>query len=228
MEEQHAATRLPGRPRSEKKRQVILRTATALLKEQGISAMTIEAVAARSGVAKTTIYRWWPTKGALAMEGFLAEMSPRLAYPDTGSTLEDLKRQFLLVVKIFRSTPGQVIASLLGEAQRDPETMAAFREGYVQPRRDVGKAVFRRGIERGELRPDLDIEAAIDAFYGPLYYRLMIGPSQLTERWANNFVDIIFHGIVRADHPIRRQPVAGLKRGAVSNHRPYRDRNRAQ
>jgi len=206
MVSKRTSGRQPGRPRNEKKRQIILRAANQLLKEQGIAAMTIEAVAARSGVAKTTIYRWWPTKGALAIEGFLAEMSPKLTYPDSGSTLVDLKKQLLRVVATFRSKPGLVIASLIAEAQRDPDTMTAFLQGYVLPRREVGKKVFLRGIERGELRPNLDIEAAIDALYGPLYYRLLIGRNQLTEVWANKFVDIIFRGMVRTDNVRTKRP----------------------
>jgi AcrR family transcriptional regulator len=213
------SARQPGRPRNQKKRQIILRVSNELLKEQGIATMTIEAVAARSGVAKTTIYRWWPTKGALAIEGFLAEMSPKLTYSDSGSTLVDLKKQLLRVVATFRSKPGLVIASLIAEAQRDPDTMTAFLQGYVLPRREVGKKVFLRGIERGELRPNLDVEAAIDALYGPLYYRLLIGRNQLTEVWANKFVDIIFRGMVCTDNvPTRRPRRNGRGRAATEVH----------
>jgi AcrR family transcriptional regulator len=219
MISKRTSARRPGRPRNQKKRQIILRAANELLKEQGIAAMTIEAVAARSGVAKTTIYRWWPTKGALAIEGFLAEMSPKLTYPDSGSTLVDLKKQLLRVVATFRSKPGLVIASMIAEAQRDPDTMTAFLQGYVLPRREVGKKVFLRGIERGELRPNLDIEAAIDALYGPLYYRLLIGRNQLTEVWANKFVDIIFRGMVRTDNvPTKRPRRNGRGKAATEVH----------
>jgi AcrR family transcriptional regulator len=184
--------------------------------------MTIEAVAARSGVAKTTIYRWWQSKGALAIEGFLSEMAPRLAYRQTGSVLNDLKNQLLRVIDIFGSRPGAVIASLIAEAQHDPETMTAFVDGYILPRRDVGREVFLRGIENGELRRDIDVEAAIDAFYGPLYYRLLIDRGPMTRDWADRFVEIVCGGLVsrEAEHERKSRTASRSGRGLAAVERP--------
>src|ERR1700742_1888145 len=82
-----------GRPRDESARVAILRAANAILAEDGIGGFAIEAVAARAGVGKATIYRWWPSRGALAVAGFLAETEPKIAYPNTGSSLADLVTQ---------------------------------------------------------------------------------------------------------------------------------------
>src|SRR5277367_6478068 len=90
-----------GRPRDEVARAAILKSANAILVEKGIGGFTIEAVAARAGVAKTTIYRWWPSKGALAMAGFLAETAPKISYPNSGSALADLISQLRRVAAVY-------------------------------------------------------------------------------------------------------------------------------
>jgi AcrR family transcriptional regulator len=183
----------PGRPRNAAARAGILRAALDLLQTKGFSALSVDAIAARAGVGKATIYRWWPNKAAVVMDAFLADTAPDMPFPDTGSTREDLRRQMRSVIRLF-NTPavrGPFVA-LIGASQHDPALAAALRERFVANRRDAAKAVLARGIERGELRPDLDLDVAIDALYGALYYRLLVSGQRLTPRYADTLLDQLF------------------------------------
>jgi AcrR family transcriptional regulator len=193
---QTSAPRAPGRPRSEQARAAILRAAIELLQSKGFTAMSVDAIAARAGVGKATIYRWWPNKAAVVMDAFLADTAPGMPFPDTGSTREDLRRQMRSVIRLFNTpTVGGPFVALLGESQHDPALAAALRERFVASRRAAAKEVLRRGIERGELRPDLDLEVAMDALYGPLYYRLLVSGQRLTPRYADVLLDQIYRAL---------------------------------
>jgi AcrR family transcriptional regulator len=195
-----------GRPRDEAARAAILRSANTILEKKGIGGFTIEAVAARAGVAKTTIYRWWPSKGALAMAGFLAETAPKTPYPNTGSALVDLISQLRRVAAVYGGKTGRVLAAILAEGQRDPNTIAAFIEGYARPRREEAKAILSAGIERGELRAEIDLEATLDALYGPIYYRLLVPLAPLDPEWAETMATHVFFGLLT----FRPTPATGL------------------
>jgi AcrR family transcriptional regulator len=185
-----------GRPRDEAARAAILRSANAILEKKGIAGFTIEAVAARAGVAKTTIYRWWPSKGSLAMAGFLAETAPKISYPNSGSAVADLISQLRRVAAVYGGKTGRVLAAILAEGQRDPNTMAAFIEGYARPRREEAKAILSAGIERGELRTDIDLEVTLDALYGPIYYRMLVPLAPLDPEWAETMARHVFCGLL--------------------------------
>src|ERR1700728_2441727 len=108
-----------GRPRDEAARAAILKAADAILEEKGIGGFTIEAVAARARVAKTTIYRWWPSKGALAMAGFLAETAPKISYPNSGSARADLISQLRRVASVYGGQNGRVLGANPFRGERD-------------------------------------------------------------------------------------------------------------
>lgn len=192
-----------GRPRNEAARAAILKSANDILEEKGIAGFTIEAVAARAGVAKTTIYRWWPSKGALAMAGFLAETAPKISYPNSGSTLTDLISQLRRVAAVYGGKTGRVLAAILAEGQRDPNTMAAFVEGYARPRREEAKAILRAGVERGELRAEIDLEVTLDALYGPIYYRMLVPLAPLNPEWVETMATHVFFGLASRPAPSR-------------------------
>jgi AcrR family transcriptional regulator len=211
--EKNAAGAADGQSRrSIEKRDVILKAACELLEERGIGAMTMEEVAARAGVAKTTLYRRWSTKGALAIEGFLKEMSTRLRFDNSGSVVADIKVQLRRVAQTFESPKGRAIFGLIAEAQRDPETMAAFLEGYVLPRRHLTSSLFRRGIERGELRPDFDIDLAIDLIYAPMYYRILMGLEPYSTARMERSVDAVIAALNGDFKPGRKARAASAKK----------------
>ena len=204
-----AKSRGRGRPRDETVRQSIMESAHGLLQERGLRGFTIEEVAARSGAAKTTIYRAWPNRGVLAVESFLWAMAPRLAYPDVPSAIDSVRRQLLLVVRAFRGSAGVTMSGLIAEAQLDPQTAKFLLERYVLPRRAEAARVLRQGIEQGELRPDLDLDIAIDLLYGPLYYRLLVKHRPLDATFIDKVLEGALHGIAgpgKARRQASRQP----------------------
>jgi AcrR family transcriptional regulator len=184
-----------GRPRSDDTRQAILRAAYELLEDGGMARFTIEGVAERSGAAKTTIYRWWPSKGVLAMEAYYAEVAATLSITDSPSAIADLRKLLHLMAKVFASSTGRVLAGLIAESQSDPDTLAAYREGVLEPRREVVRRLLRRGIVSGELRRDLDLDATTDTFYGSLLARLLLKYAPIDDAYVDGLADIILRGI---------------------------------
>jgi len=186
-----------GRPRSEKARLAILEAAAELLLVQGLSAVSMDAVAERAGVSKATIYRWWPTKESLALDALFNEWAAaRPAARDTGSLRGDLLSLMRPWARLAASRPyGRVIAGLITEAQMDPAFAAEYRTRFVEPRREQGRVVFRRAIERGEIPADTKIEVALDMLYGPLYHRLLHGHAPLNDRFVRDVVDTALAGI---------------------------------
>jgi AcrR family transcriptional regulator len=184
-----------GRPRSPETREKILKAAYEMLNEVGFMDLTIEGVAARAEVGKPTIYRRWKTKSALAMDAFLEAVTPEIAFPDTGSVIEDFRQQMQKIVKLMNSPRGKVLASVIGCGQADEELIVAFRENWLIPRRKDAQQIFQRGVKRGELRADVDTEVAIDALYSPLFYRLLLKHQPLTDKLVNELVDVVINGL---------------------------------
>lgn len=172
----------PGRPRSERARQAVLRAAGDLLVEGGVSAVTMEAVAARAGVSKVTVYKWWPTRGAVAVDGYFDRYRQTIAFDDTGDVARDLRRQMKLLLRAFTGRAGAIMAELIGQAQGDQGLRETLRSRWIGPRREATRHVLRRAIDRGQLRPDLDLEAFMDQLYAPLYFRLMVQHAPLDPR----------------------------------------------
>ncbi|GAA1609183.1 TetR/AcrR family transcriptional regulator [Kribbella sancticallisti] len=185
-----------GRPKSETARQAVLAAALELVVEKGYQALTIEGIAERAGVAKTTIYRSWPGKAAVVMDAVLSESNPRLTFPDTGSAREDLRLQVSRVVRLFTEPSfAKPFVGLLAASQHDETLADTLHEWLVKTRRAGAAEVLRRGVERGELRADLNIPIAIDALYGALYYRLLVSHEPLSPQYAERVVSEVFAGL---------------------------------
>jgi AcrR family transcriptional regulator len=185
----------PGRKRCEATREAILKAAYELLEEGGMGKFTIEGVAARSGAAKTTIYRWWPTKGKLAAEAFITSTATAAMVPETASAIADLKEHMRLLASIFRSRVGYVIAGLVAEGHSDPETIAVYRTGIVERRTRITRTILQRGIAQGELRADMDVDVALDALYSPFYTSLLMGFSTLDDDYIERLSGTVLRGI---------------------------------
>jgi AcrR family transcriptional regulator len=191
------AGRRPGRPRSEQSRRAVLRATSQLINEVGLRAMTTDEIASRSGVSKATIYKWWPTKYAVAVEAFLSQMDAQSADPDTGSAREDFRRTLRGLMRFYRSKNGRAYAQLVGEAQFDPRIGKELREHLIGSRRQVMRAILKRGVERGELSPDVDAEVAVDLIFGPAMYRLIAGHAPLNNASADAIVDTAMRALAR-------------------------------
>jgi AcrR family transcriptional regulator len=197
MSESADASRLPGRPRSERARTAILQAAADLLLDEGSARVSMEAVAERAGVSKATIYRWWRSKERLALDALLEWTATGRAPRDTGSLRADLRWLVRPWVREIRSRPfARVIAELLTEAHADPAFAEDYRRHFVEPRRAPMRDAFERAIARGEVPADLDIEVALDLIYGPFYHRLLHGHAPLTDRFVTSVIDLALAGIL--------------------------------
>jgi AcrR family transcriptional regulator len=192
------ATRGRGRPRSERARLAILAAAGELMLTGGINAASMEAIAERAGVSKATIYKWWPNRGAVALDGFLAMVRDSITVPEGLNTADALRFQVGALVVLFRDTAsGPLMRALVGQAERDPEIARAIRERWLAPRRAVTAEILRAGMANGELRPDIDIGIASDQLFAPIYHRLFFGHEPLADRLADLLVDQAMAGLVR-------------------------------
>src|ERR1700688_3756270 len=193
--------RPPGRPRSEESRQSILRSTLKLLKQDGgFAELSIEAIAADANVGKTTVYRWCPTKAALVADAFSASADEELRFPDTGSVQSDMSLQMRRLIRIFRSRRAKVVAALLAGGQSDPELIEAFRDRFLWPRRKQAYQTLQRGIDRGELPPDSDLDLILDSLYGPIYMRFLIRHAKLDENFADEICGLVLNGLKRRTH----------------------------
>src|SRR5208282_62210 len=162
-------SRAPGRPRSEEAKAAIFRSALRLLAKNGFADLTVEDVAAEANVGKATVYRWWPNKAALIADAFASSTTRKLHFPDTGSVGKDISQQMQQLVKVFRGPRGRIVSAILAGGQSDKELISAFRERFLWPRRREAYATLQRGIRRGELRKDVDMDLILDSLYGPIY-----------------------------------------------------------
>lgn len=191
--------RLPGRPRSEPARVAILGSTLKLLGERGFSGLTIEAVAAHAGVGKATVYRWWPDKAALIADAFARSTKRKLNFPDTGSVRTDMSQQMQQLVKVFRGPRGRIVSAILAAGQTDRNVINAFRERFMMPRRQEAYATLRRGISRGELRKNVNMDLLLDSLYGPIYMRFLIRHDTLTPQFVEGLCELTLGGSV--PHP---------------------------
>jgi len=155
----------------------------------------MERVAAESGVAKTTLYRRWPTKAALCMELYLDVASHELQDPDTGNIASDLRHIFNRVVHLqTRTVAGPACIGLIAEAQINPGTSAACLAEFAKRRRAITRRILRRAIQRGELRAGTDVDLVIDALGGAMTFRLLQGHAPLSRKFADGLVRLVLSG----------------------------------
>jgi AcrR family transcriptional regulator len=186
-----------GRPRSEKTKNAVLSAAYDLLLENGFGAVTIEKIADKAGVSKATIYKWWPNKAAVIMDAFFDAAVVRLPVPDTGSVISDMIIQVNNLANFLLSPEGKVINEIIAEGQSDLKLAETYRAMYFKPRRLDSRHILERGILRGELNKDLDIELVIDLIFGPLFYRLLITGDGINEDFVDHIVRYILNGVDR-------------------------------
>lgn len=189
--------RSPGRPRSEDARRAILRSTLKLLQAKGFPELSIEAIAADADVGKATVYRWWPNKAALVADAFSSSALEELRFPDTGSVRLDLATQMKHLVRILRGKRGRIVAALVGGGQSDPELIQAFLDRFMMPRRYEAYEILQRGIHRGELPEDLDMNLMLDSLYGAVYMRFLIRQTGLTEEFVDQIVTMVIGGAAR-------------------------------
>src|SRR5262245_30562734 len=192
----------PGRPRSEQARRAVLDAARTLFEKRGYAAATIEAVAARSGVAKTTIYRSWPSRAAVLVD-VLVEMATTLVPPPRGGDpIRAMAAELRGIARAIKGPLGRLLTSLLGDAQGEPQVRAALIERLFAPRTQASANNVSRAQTGGALRPDVPPPVAIDLLVGPLFYRMFVQHEPVTD----TFVKQVLRYVVEGLHPRASPP----------------------
>jgi AcrR family transcriptional regulator len=166
-----------------------------LLAEAGFAAVTIEGIAARAGVGKQTIYRWWASKTDVLMDAFLEDAIQHLIPQDSGDLGRDLRNHLSHLARFLsQSDAGSVFRALAGQAQHDSKMAERFRRDYLSRQRDIDRVPIQRAIERGELSADTDVELAVDQLVGPIYYRVLVTGESVDQKFTNALVtDFLQH-----------------------------------
>ncbi|GII52345.1 TetR family transcriptional regulator [Planotetraspora thailandica] len=187
----------PTGARSLRVREAVLRATRDLLWEGGLPAATVDAISARSGVSKATVYKHWPTKTAVAAEAFGRHMAETVPLPDTGTARGDLAEHVRQVSAFYASPAGAVFAQLLAACVTDPEGAPYFRAYFLHGRREAAGTLWERAVRQGEADPSVDVETAIDVLFGPLIFRLMSGHMELTPGEADAISAAALDGLLR-------------------------------
>jgi AcrR family transcriptional regulator len=195
--------------RSKRAHEAILTAAAELIHERPYADVCIEAIAARAGVGKQTIYRWWTSKAAVLMDACAAHVARELPLPDQGAVRDDLRAYLTHVCSYFTNQLSKpAIAGLLAEAQCDAELARAFRQRLLMQRRELLRSLLERGVARGELRDDTDLGVVTDMIYGALWYRMLFLNLPLDETFVEQVIDQTIAGIAAP------KPHAGSDRGS--------------
>lgn len=169
-----------GRPRSAEAQRAVLAAARELFEAGGYAAATIDAVSAQSGVAKTTIYRWWPNRASLLVEVLAEVHTAAVPLPAGGEPVRAIVGELRDAAGALNGLTGKLLTALIGEAQHDPEVSDALLEGLFRPRRAATARVIRRAQEQGAIRPDVPPDIAADLLFGPLFYRMLVRHDPVT------------------------------------------------
>jgi AcrR family transcriptional regulator len=185
-----------GRRRSERSHEAIIAATQQLLVERSYPDLTIEGIAARAGVGKQTIYRWWPSKASLVLEAYLAG-SETVPLPAEGTTAREDVRALLgwLIAVLAQPIGGHVVGGLVADLQHDADLAEGFHRDVVPARRRPMLAALERARARGEIRADADLELAVDALHGAVFYRLLLSGEPLDDDFADRLAEQTLAGL---------------------------------
>ncbi|WP_433381434.1 TetR/AcrR family transcriptional regulator [Streptosporangium sp. CA-115845] len=184
------------RAKSADRTTAIMRTTLELGQEIGYAKLSIEAVATRASVGKHTIYRRWPSKGALFLDSLLSLNEPELDYPDTGDIVADLRTQIHAAINLLGRPPlGPLYRALVGEAQNDPQVAVALNERFIAPQEAKTVARLEKAREQGQISPNFDLDLAMAILSGPLYFQFLITHEQLTHTYVDRVLEALLVGM---------------------------------
>jgi AcrR family transcriptional regulator len=188
-----------GRRPADEVRADVLRAVGELLLTEGSADLTFERAARLAGVSKTTLYKWWPSKGALALDGYFHAVEQTLAFPDTGDIRADLLSQLRAFATVMTQTRGgRVMAELIGQAQTDPDLATAYRALYSAERRRLAADRMRKAQAAGQIRTEVDVQVLVDQLWGAVYHRLLIPDEPITDEFVVALVSNLLDGIAPA------------------------------
>jgi AcrR family transcriptional regulator len=185
-----------GRRPAEQVRADVLRTVGEILLEEGLAGLTFERVARESGVSKTTLYKWWTSAGALALESYFHTVEVTLTFPDTGDIRADITTQLRSFVTLMTTTPaGRLLAELIGQSQTDQNLASDYRRLYSSHRRQLAVDRFTAAQQVGQLREGIDVQVLVDQLWGAVYHRLLIPDEPITDAFPIALVNNLFDGV---------------------------------
>jgi len=185
---QDTVDRRPGRPRDAGADEAIMLASVEVLAEKGPAGFTVDAVAARAGCGKATIYRRWPSRANLLLDT-AHRMGLEPALVDTGSLRDDLVQIMTQLGTKLRDTPaGRILPGVIAEAAVNPE-MREVLGRFIRDRRSRPREAVQRGVDRGELPPDTDVELLLDVLGGTVFYREMVSGEPADEPFVERLVD---------------------------------------
>jgi AcrR family transcriptional regulator len=174
----------------------VLQAVGKLLLDEGLADLTFERIARLSGVSKTTIYKWWPSVGALALDGYFHSVEVTLAFPDTGDIRADITTQLHSFVALLTQTPaGRLLAELIGQSQTDGNLAAEYRRLYSSHRRQLAARRLVAAQDAGQIRANIDVQVLVDQLWGAVYHRLLVPDEPVTQQFATALVENLFDGI---------------------------------
>lgn len=190
-----ADQRRRGRPRSSRSHEAILAAVGRLLRKHGLPGLTVDAVVADARVSKGTVYRWWESKHAVAMDAILRIFNAELKVPDTGSTIEDLRSLMKQFAAVLQSGGlGYTYVTLLVEAQQS-QRIEEFHQRFFVERREVLYTIIRRGVRKGELTAQANPDLIVDVLFGPIIFRLLTGLRAIDDEMIDGILSTAFHGL---------------------------------
>jgi len=185
-----------GRPRSAHSRKAILDSTRKLLTRTPLQVLSIEAIAKKAGVGKTTIYRWWPTKAAVAMEAFLEQPGIQNIVPTTATSADAIMRQIESLIRQLRGQNGRIVAGIIAESQADPAVLDLLYEKFLKERVTFFHDQIEAGKKSGEFKPHIQTDIAIDMILGPLFLRVLSGEHGIDNDFAENYPHQIVAALV--------------------------------
>jgi AcrR family transcriptional regulator len=196
MTETTPARRGRGRRPAAEVRAAVLTAAGRILLRDGMQAVTFDRVAAEAGASKTTLYKWWPSPGALAAEAYFTQSRRALDFPDTGDVRADLIAQLGAFVRWLKDEGAEKpVSELIGAAQMDPSLARSWSGSYALPRRELARERLRVAQRQGQLREDADLDVIVDQLWGACYFRLLVLKVPFDESIVEPLVDHALYGV---------------------------------
>ena len=187
--------RAPGRPRSPEVHGAILDAAIVLIREVGYDAVTMDGIAARAGVGKAALYRRWTSKEALVVEA-LGRLVAALPVPDTGTLAGDVHAAMTTHRHMYADpASGLLLSGIVAAMARSKAIARAFRRGFLATRHDALRVALERGVARGELRDDVDLELVVEMLNAPLFYRYLLTGRPVDETLVAEATAIVLRGL---------------------------------
>ncbi|MAM35137.1 MAG: TetR family transcriptional regulator [Micavibrio sp.] len=192
-EKDEEQTRKRGRPRSQTSKNAILDATNRLLLHSSVQDLSIEGIAKKAGVGKTTIYRWWPHKVAIVLDALSHQLGKTPPLPTTSTKSDAVVKQLERFMRLLKGKNGKILIEAMAEAQSDKETLVTFYESFMLQHEQVLADLIEDGKASGEFRPDIETALAVDMIYGSIVYRLMSGAETLDSQFTSKLPNEALH-----------------------------------